>query len=137
MDDGAKPRTIITGQHSSGNNEVKIKQNLYVIEPTDFSRCLQNPARVTLESIDIDKPPHGKSWAKVIDSPRSLEAFRRAGIYARELDPVDVAGLERSLKARFGAGSVNHDLLYLRIEHANKNRRSKFNMVKSVSRSSR
>lgn len=31
--------------------------------------------------------------------------------------------------------SVNQDLLFLRLEHANKNRVSKFNMVKSVSKS--
>jgi len=44
---------------------------------------------------------------------------------------VDVAGLESALKRRFGAKSTNQDLLYLRVEHANKNRHSKFNMVKS------
>ena len=49
---------------------------------------------VNLENIDIDKPPNGKSWSKVIDSPRSLEAFKRTGIFAKELDPVSVKKLE-------------------------------------------
>ena len=90
-----------------------------------------------MEHIDIDKPPQGRSWSKVIDSPRSLEAFKRAGVFAQELDPVDVAGLESALKRRFGTNAANKDLLFLRIEHANKNRHSKFNMVKSVSLGSR
>ena len=68
---------------------------------------LQNVVRTSLDNIDIDKPPKGKSWAKIIDSPRSLEAFKRAGIFARELDPVDMNGLESALKRRFGTAQVN------------------------------
>ena len=56
----------------------------------------------SIEGIDIDKPPNGKSWSRVIDSPRSLEAFKRTGIFVKELDPVSVKKLEAQLKIRFG-----------------------------------
>ena len=104
-----------------------------VIDTTDNCSYSQGAPRVNLDNIDIDKPQNGRSWAKIIDSPRSLEAFKRAGIYARELDPVDINSLESALKRRFGTQAVNQDILFLRLEHANKNRQVKFNMVKSVS----
>ena len=49
---------------------------------------------INLDNIDIDNPPNGKSWARVINSPRSIEAFKRTGIFAKELDPVSVKKLE-------------------------------------------
>ena len=109
MGDGQKARNITTGQQSHRNNEVLQQlvlsyHNLFLrellIQLTIF--VLQNVSRVNLDNIDIDKPHNGRSWAKVIDSPRSLEAFKRAGIYAKELDPVDINNLENVLKRRFG-----------------------------------
>ena len=87
--------------------------------------------KVSLEDIKIDNPPKGKSWARIINSPRSLEAFRRVGIKARELDPVNIQDLETELKQKFGSKKADNKLLVMRIEHLNKNRHSKFNMVKS------
>ena len=36
----------------------------------------------------------------MINSPRSLEAFKRTGVLMHELGPIDVAGIEAMLKER-------------------------------------
>jgi len=47
---------------------------------------------VSIASIDIDAR-HKVPIAALINSPRSLEAFKRTGITPQELEPVDQAKL--------------------------------------------
>jgi len=42
----------------------------------------------SLENIDLQQLPESGSFRNHINSPRSLEAFKRSGIEPRELDPI-------------------------------------------------
>lgn len=42
----------------------------------------------SLENIDLQQLPESGTFRNHINSPRSLEAFKRSGIEPRELDPI-------------------------------------------------
>jgi hypothetical protein len=44
----------------------------------------------TVNNIDLDSLPPNDTLAKMINSPRSIEAFNRSGIRPEELHAVDV-----------------------------------------------
>ena len=55
----------------------------------------------------------------MIKSPRSLEAFKRAGVLPEELDPVNKRTLAEALKKKYPNAGVSKDLLSLRLTYAN------------------
>ena len=56
----------------------------------------------SIENIDIDNLPKGKTVAEIINSPRSLEAFKKSGIFPNDLMPVDFSAIASKLKERDG-----------------------------------
>lgn len=56
--------------------------------------------KVAITSIDLNNLQAHTRLEFLINSPRSLEAFKRTGILMHELGPVDVAGIEAMLRER-------------------------------------
>jgi len=68
----------------------------------------------------------------LINSPRSLEAFKRTGILPEELDPVNHAQLREAIASRNPTRTVNRDVFELRLLYANKARHKKLQLLKEV-----
>lgn len=79
--------------------------------------------------MNIDEPVEFRSWAKVIKSPRSLEAFKRVGVLPEELDPVNKRTLAEALKKKYPQAGVSKELLQLRLSYANDARYKKLKIV--------
>jgi len=86
----------------------------------------------TIENIDLNQPPPNGTFNRFINSPRSLEAFRRAGIEPKELDPVNKKALASMLKARENGKSPPNEILNIRFEFADDKRRKKLEMLKET-----
>ncbi len=71
----------------------------------------------------------GARLQDLIDSPRSIEAFKRTGILVSELSIVDVATIEALLKEREKSVDIPKALLQLRVDAAEKNRRHKYQLI--------
>lgn len=64
--------------------------------------------------------------AVLINSPRSLEAFKRTGMLPNELAPINVGEIANLLREREKTNDIPKALIELRVEAAEKNRRHKF-----------
>ena len=70
----------------------------------------------------------------MINSPRSLEAFKRTGITPQELEPIDIAKLKEDVANKNPSRQVNKDVFDLRLLYANKARQKKLQLLRDVSR---
>jgi hypothetical protein len=68
----------------------------------------------------------------LINSPRSLEAFRRTGIKPEELERLDLAKLREKIAQRNPSHIVNKDVLDLRVVYANKARHKKLQELRET-----
>ena len=55
---------------------------------------------MSILSIDINSLQAGVRLDLMINSPRTLEAFKRTGVLMHELGTIDVAGIEAMLRER-------------------------------------
>ena len=70
----------------------------------------------------------------MINSPRSLEAFKRTGITPQELEPIDIAKLKEDVANKNPSRQVNKDVFDLRLLYANKARQKKLQLLRDVSK---
>lgn len=70
--------------------------------------------------------------AALINSPRSLEAFRRTGIKPEELEPLDLIKLNEKIAQKNPSRIVNKDVFNLRVVYANKARQKKLQQLREV-----
>lgn len=85
-----------------------------------------------MASIDIDAR-HKVPLAALINSPRSLEAFKRTGITPKELERVDQAKLREAIQAKTHTMQASKDVFELRLLYANKARQKKLQLLRDVS----
>ena len=85
--------------------------------------------KTSIANINLDNLPSGVRVQDLVDSPRSLEAFNKTGILPSELNLVDVARIEARLKERDKISEVPKQILQLRIDAAERNRRNKLKIV--------
>ena len=91
--------------HKNPETPTEIKPNYELssentmLEPRVASESrIQRKKLLGVQDIDIDALPSGYlGWAFAIKSPRSLSAFKLAGINPKELDPINERALSRKL----------------------------------------
>lgn len=80
--------------------------------------------------MDIEKC---RNLKRQINSPRSLEAFKRLGILFEELAPIDNAKLKEAIRLKDPQMGNNKDIFDLRLLYANKARKKKLQLLIEVS----
>jgi len=85
---------------------------------------------VSINEVDIDTC---RNLKRVVNSPRSLEAFKRTGILFEELAPVDHAQLKEAIRLKDPQRGGNKDIFDLRLLYANKQRKKKHQLLVDVS----
>jgi hypothetical protein len=86
----------------------------------------------SVATLDIDAK-RNQSLSIFINSPRSLEAFKRTGITPEELEPVNITLLKEQIAYKSPSRQVNPDIFKLRLMYANKARHKKLQLLKDVS----
>jgi hypothetical protein len=80
------------------------------------------PTLFSFEMLDLNNLTKDTPVATLINSPRSMDAFNRSGIQPHELDPIDLAEVEKRAMARNNGEKMSKDVLNLRLEHADRQR---------------
>lgn len=86
----------------------------------------------SLENIDLKHLPESGSFRNHINSPRSLEAFKRSGIEPRELDPITQSSIVEMLKSREQGKRVPKEIVKLRMENMDRRRYNKLSVLRDV-----
>ncbi len=74
---------------------------------------------MSVEDIDIDNCcEDGRTIAELINSPRSVEAFKRCGVLPFELEPIGLEEIERRALTRNNGKPLSVHQLNLRVECA-------------------
>ncbi len=83
---------------------------------------------VGIHQINLEEPAE-ESIARIVNSPRSLEAAQRQGINLQELDPVTEKQVEEMLKARERKPNVPKVLVEIRLNHLMNKRQEKLKLL--------